>query len=50
MGYNKRFQEGFSSIASLLTKLTEKKAMYHWPDNCEKRFAELKTRLTIASF
>jgi len=47
-GYYRRFVEGFSSIASPLTKLTQKKAKFQWSDDCEKSFAELKTRLTTA--
>ncbi|WMV32714.1 hypothetical protein MTR67_026099 [Solanum verrucosum] len=45
-GYYRRFVEGFSSIASPLTKLTQKKVKFQWSDDCEKIFAELKTRLT----
>ncbi|KAH0716802.1 hypothetical protein KY285_012833 [Solanum tuberosum] len=45
-GYYKRFVEGFSSIASPLTKLTQKKVKFQWSDDCEKCFAKLKTRLT----
>ncbi|KAH0713646.1 hypothetical protein KY289_009605 [Solanum tuberosum] len=44
--YYKRFMEGFSSIASPLTRLTQKKVKFQWSDDCEKSFAELKTRLT----
>ncbi|WMV54778.1 hypothetical protein MTR67_048163 [Solanum verrucosum] len=44
----RRFVEGFSSIASSLTKLTQKKVKFQWSDDCEKNFAELKTRLTTA--
>ncbi|KAH0692437.1 hypothetical protein KY285_019534 [Solanum tuberosum] len=47
-GYYRRFVEGFSSIASPLTKLTQKKVKFQWSDDCEKSFAELKTRLTTA--
>ncbi|WMV58673.1 hypothetical protein MTR67_052058 [Solanum verrucosum] len=47
-GYYKRFVEGFSSIASPLTWLTQKKVKFQWSDDCEKSFAELKTRLTTA--
>ncbi|WMV20230.1 hypothetical protein MTR67_013615 [Solanum verrucosum] len=47
-GYYRRFVEGFSSIASSLTKLTQKKVKFQWSDDCEKSFAELKTRLTTA--
>ncbi|KAH0709559.1 hypothetical protein KY284_010986 [Solanum tuberosum] len=45
-GYYRRFVEGFSSIASPLTRLTPKKVKFQWSDDCEKSFAELKTRLT----
>ncbi|KAH0689091.1 hypothetical protein KY289_016449 [Solanum tuberosum] len=45
-GYYRRFVEGFSSIASPLTKLTQKKVKFHWSDECEKTFSKLKTRWT----
>ncbi|WMV45982.1 hypothetical protein MTR67_039367 [Solanum verrucosum] len=45
-GYYRRFVEGFSSIASPLTKLTQKKVKFQWSEDCEKSFAEMKTRLT----
>ena len=38
--------EGFSSIASPLTRLTQKMVKFQWLDDCEKNIAELKTRLT----
>ena len=41
--------EGFLSIASPLTRLTWKMVKFQWSDDCEKSFAELKTRLTITS-
>ena len=47
-GYYRRFVEGFSSIASPLTKLTQKMVKFQWSDNCEKSFAELETRLITA--
>ena len=47
-GYYRRFMEGFSSIASPLTRLTQKMFKFQWSDDCEKSFAELKTRLTTA--
>ncbi|WMV13690.1 hypothetical protein MTR67_007075 [Solanum verrucosum] len=47
-GYYRRFMEGFSSIAFPLTKLTQK-IKFQWSDDCEKSFAELKTRLTTTS-
>ncbi|KAH0708921.1 hypothetical protein KY290_010437 [Solanum tuberosum] len=48
-GYYRRFMEGFSCITSSLTKLTQKKVKFQWSDDCEKSFAELKTRLTTTS-
>ncbi|KAH0729478.1 hypothetical protein KY289_000666 [Solanum tuberosum] len=45
-GYYRRFMEGFSSIASPLTRLTQKMVKFQWSDDCEKSFAKLKTRLT----
>lgn len=45
-GYYRRFVEGFSSIASPLTKLTQKKVKFQWSDKCEKSFQTLKYRLT----
>ncbi|WMV37664.1 hypothetical protein MTR67_031049 [Solanum verrucosum] len=45
-GYYRRFVEGFSLIASLLTALTEKKAKFIWSEACEKSFQESKDRLT----
>lgn len=47
-GYYRRFVEGFSSILSPLTKLTQKKVKFQWSDACEKGFQEFKTRLTSA--
>ena len=47
-GYYRRFMEGFSSIASPLTRLTQKMVKFQWSNNYEKSFAELKTRLTTA--
>ncbi|KAH0743176.1 hypothetical protein KY290_031169 [Solanum tuberosum] len=47
-GYYRRFVEGFSSIDSPLTALTQKKAKFVWSKACEKSFQELKDRLTSA--
>ncbi|KAH0706305.1 hypothetical protein KY285_010808 [Solanum tuberosum] len=47
-GYYRRFVEGFSSIDSPLTALTQKKAKFVWSEACEKSFQELKDRLTYA--
>ena len=45
-GYNRLFVEGFSSLASAFTRLTQKMVKFKWSYHCEKSFAELKTRLT----
>ncbi|XP_024172170.1 uncharacterized protein LOC112178219 [Rosa chinensis] len=47
-GYYRRFIEGFSSIASALTKLTRKNVQFVWTEECERAFNELKARLTSA--
>ena len=47
-GYYRRFVEGFSKLASPLTQLTRKNMKYHWNDDCEKSFQELKHRLVTA--
>ncbi|WMV55333.1 hypothetical protein MTR67_048718 [Solanum verrucosum] len=44
----RRFVEGFSSISSPLTKLTQKTVKFQWSEAYEKSFQEFKTRLTIA--
>ena len=45
-GYYRRFIEGFSTIASPLTKLTRKEVRFVWSKKCEVSFIELKERLT----
>ena len=47
-GYYRRFVEGFSSIASPLTRLTQKEVTFRWSDECEFSFQKLKTLLTTA--
>ncbi|KAH0672805.1 hypothetical protein KY290_025037 [Solanum tuberosum] len=47
-GYYRRFVEGFSSLASPMTKLTQKKAKFVWSDECEESFQNLKERLVCA--
>jgi len=47
-GYYRKFVEGFSTLASLLTKLTQKAVKFQWSDTCERSFQELKSRLTTA--
>ncbi|XP_075077312.1 uncharacterized protein LOC107796314 [Nicotiana tabacum] len=48
-GYYRRFVEGFTTLASPLTKLTQKAVKFQWSDVSEKSFQELKSRLTLAS-
>nr|WP_269150788.1 reverse transcriptase family protein [Corynebacterium parakroppenstedtii] len=48
VGYYRRFVNGFSSIASPMTKLTQKKAKFVWTDECEKSFQTLKDKLVSA--
>ena len=38
--------EGFASITSPLTRLTQKMVKFKWSDDCEKSLADLKNRLT----
>ncbi|XP_070036472.1 uncharacterized protein [Nicotiana tomentosiformis] len=45
-GYYKKFVEGFSTLASPLTKLTQKTVKFQCPDACERSFQELKSKLT----
>ena len=47
-GYYRRFIEGFSRIATSLTRLTKKEQPFVWDEKCEAAFQELKTRLTTA--
>ena len=46
--YYRRFIEGFSKIVAPLTLLTRMDQPFTWTDKCEKRFQELKRRLTSA--
>jgi hypothetical protein len=47
-GYYQRFIEGFSIIASPLTKLTHKEIRFVWSGECDASFRELKERFTSA--
>jgi len=47
-GYYRRFIEGFSTIATLLTRLTRKNIRWEWSKECDESFQELKRRLTTA--
>ncbi|WMV45933.1 hypothetical protein MTR67_039318 [Solanum verrucosum] len=46
-GYYRRFVEGFASITSLLTTLTQNKARFQLLGACNKIFQEFKDRLTF---
>ncbi|XP_070007846.1 uncharacterized protein [Nicotiana sylvestris] len=47
-GYYHRSVHGFSPIASPLTKLIQKGALFRWSDECEEYFQKLKTAFTTA--
>jgi len=46
--YYRRFIEGFSMVATPLTRLTMKNIRWEWSKECDESFQELKRRLTIA--
>ncbi|GJS84460.1 putative reverse transcriptase domain-containing protein [Tanacetum coccineum] len=48
VGYYRRFIEGFSKIAKLMTKLTQKKVKFVWGDKQEAAFQLLKQKLCSA--
>ena len=45
-GYFRKFVEGFSKIAILLTNLLKKDQKFEWSDTCQHSFEELRQRLT----
>ena len=47
--YSRRFAEGFSNLARLLTYLTRKETKYEWTDKPKFVFKDLKERLTLPS-
>ena len=47
VGYYRKFVEGFSKIATPLTKLTRKEEKFIWSEACQNSFDELKQRLTV---
>ena len=47
-GYYRKFVEGFSKIATPLTRLIRKEEKFIWSDACQHSFDELKHRLTSA--
>ena len=47
-GYYLKFVEGFSKLATPLTKLTRKEEKFVWSEACQQSFDELKRKLTSA--
>jgi hypothetical protein len=47
-GYYRRFVEGFSKIANLITELQKKNKKFVWTEKCEN-FERLKEMLTTTS-
>ncbi|GJZ66131.1 putative reverse transcriptase domain-containing protein [Tanacetum coccineum] len=48
VGYFRRFIEGFSKVAKLMTKLMQKKVAFEWGDKQEATFQTLKNKLCSA--
>ena len=47
-GYYRRYVKGFAAIAAPLHALTRKDAVYHWSEDCQAAFDQLKTRLNMS--
>ncbi|KAG8498138.1 hypothetical protein CXB51_007053 [Gossypium anomalum] len=47
-GYYRRFVQGFSMIASPMTRLLQKDVKFEWTDECQQSFNRLKDLLTKA--
>ena len=47
-GYYRRYVKGFAAIAAPLFSLTRKEALFHWSEDCQAAFDQLKTRLTTS--
>ena len=47
-GYYLRYVKGFAAIAAPLHALTRKDALFHWSEDCQAAFDQLKTRLTTS--
>ena len=47
-GYYRRYVKGFAAIATPLFALTRKEALFHWSEDCQAAFDQLKTRLTTS--
>ena len=48
-GYYRRYVKGFATIAAPLHALTRKDAVFHWSEDCQNSFDQLKARLTTSS-
>ena len=47
-GYYRRYVKGFAAIAAPLHALTRKDALFHWSEDCQAAFDQLKNRLTTS--
>ena len=47
-GYYRRYVKGFAAIATPLHALTRKDALFHWSEDCQAAFDQLKARLTTS--
>ncbi|KAG8501028.1 hypothetical protein CXB51_003120 [Gossypium anomalum] len=47
-GYYRRFVNGFSIIATLMTRLLQKDVKFEWTEKCQQSFEKLKALLTEA--
>ena len=48
VGYYRRYVKGFAAIAAPLLALTRKDELFHWSEDCQAAFDQLKTRLTTS--
>ena len=46
--YYRRYVKGFAAIAAPLHALTRKDALFHWSEDCQTTFDQLKARLTTS--
>ena len=47
-GYYRRYVKGFAAIAAPLHALTRKDTLFHWSEDCQAAFDQLKARLTTS--
>ena len=47
-GYYRRYVKGFAAIAAPLQSLTKKDTLFHWSEDCQAAFDQLKARLTTS--